>query len=84
MVRVIKNKSKKAQIFGMSFQMIFSILLIIFFIATAFIAIKFFLGIQTKSQVGFFLNDLQGELDKAWERQEGSFYFNGSLPSGID
>ncbi len=75
---------KRAQVFGMSFQMIFSILLIAFFVATAFIAIKFFLGIQKKSQIGFFLTDLQDNIDQAWQNQESNFYFNSSLPSGID
>jgi len=78
-------KCKRSQgIFGMSFQMIFSILLIVFFIAVAFIAINFFLGIQRQSQIGFFLTDLQDEIDVSWQSQEGEFYFNGTLPGAVE
>ena len=67
----------------MSFSMIFSILLIVFFFAAAFVAIKFFLGFQRQASVGLFLDDLQGDIDKAWNSPSSSFVFENTLPSGI-
>ena len=81
--KLLKDKNAEG-VFGMSFSMIFSILLIIFFIAAAFIAIKFFLGFQRNAQIGMFLDDLQYEVDKAWESQSSGFIFNSTLPSGIE
>ncbi len=80
-----KINSKKAQggLFGMSFSMIFSIILIIFFIAAAFTAIKYFLNLQRCSQVGMFTSSLQNKIDIAWNSQSSLFYFNASIPSGI-
>ena len=81
--RLLKSKRGEG-VFGMSFSMIFSIILIIFFIMAAFMAIRFFMNFQKKSQVGFFLDDLQNSIDKAWQGQESSFNFEKALPSGID
>lgn len=76
--------SRKAQgLFGMSFSMIFSILLIVFFIAAAFIAIRFFLNYQRNIQIGLFYEELQTEIDRAWNSQSTNFEFNSTLPSGI-
>lgn len=80
-----ENSSKKAQsgVFGMPFSVLFSIFLIIFFIATAFIAIRFFLRFQSDSQIGFFLSDLQDEIDDAWEAQSSSKSYDGFLPTKV-
>jgi hypothetical protein len=67
----------------MSFGMIFSIILIVFFIVAAFVAIRFFLNYQRCSQVGLFLEDLQAKVDEAFNSPSASFYFNSTLPSGV-
>jgi hypothetical protein len=77
-------KSKHAQEFlGMSFSVIFSIFLIIFFIVVAFIAIKAFLSSQQCAKIGIFTKDLQYEIDKAWNSQVSDYEFKRSLPSNL-
>jgi hypothetical protein len=78
-------KSKRSQgVFGMSFGMIFSIILIIFIVAAAFVAIKFFLDFQRSSSIGLFLEDFQGKVDEAWKSSSGDFLFEKNLPSGLE
>ncbi len=78
-------KLKKAQgAIEMSFGTIFSILLIIFFVAIAFIVIRYFLNIQDCAKVGMFLDELQTEIDKTWNSQSNTISFKGSLPTGIE
>ncbi|MEM0465831.1 MAG: hypothetical protein QXW97_04000 [Candidatus Pacearchaeota archaeon] len=86
MIKKKNNKKidKKAQeIFGLSFGMIFSIILIIFFIVVAFIVIKHFLSIQNCSKIGIFINDIEEEVERAWNSNDQSVEFKGYLPSGI-
>ena len=68
----------------MSFGMIFSIILIIFFLAFAFYAIRIFLNTQNEAQIGKFINDLQTDIDRIWggsvESSEEQEYF---LPKKI-
>lgn len=79
-----KGKSKKAEgVFGMGFGMIFSIILIVFFIAVAFIAIKSFLGTQKCAQIGIFKENFQTEIDKTWNSQMSEFEFKARLPTQI-
>ncbi len=81
---MIKNK-KAEGVFGMSFSMIFSIILIIFFISAAFIAIKFFMGFGQCAQVGLFVDDFKNKVNGVWQSQSASGYiFNSTLPSGIN
>jgi len=56
---------KKGQ-FEMGFGMIFSIFLIIAFIAVAFIAIKAFLGVGCSTETGRFIQNLNLEVDRIW------------------
>ncbi|MFA7707542.1 MAG: hypothetical protein WCX73_01200 [Candidatus Pacearchaeota archaeon] len=77
------KKNKRAQgVFGMSFGMIFSIILIVFFVAVAFIAIKSFLGTQTCAQIGIFKDNLQAEVTETWPNT-GDFEFKARLPTKI-
>ena len=64
----------------LSFGMIFSIILIIVFIAFAFYAIYKFLGIQDSAKIGLFKNDLQSDVDKMWRSSQGSQEVEYSLP----
>lgn len=68
----------------LSFGMIFSIILIIIFLAFAFYAIKTFLGIQYNAQTAKFVNDLKSDIDRVWKSTESSEEKEYALPSKID
>lgn len=73
---------KKAQV-NLSFGMLFSIILIIFFIAFAFFAIQKFLGLGNTISVGKFVGDFQLNVDKLWAGSQGSQESEYSLPKKI-
>ena len=77
------SNKKGSGIFGMGFGMIFSIILIVFFVIVAFIAINAFLDTQRCAQIGLFIEDLQGEVDKTWNSQKSDFEFKSRLPNKI-
>jgi len=68
----------------LSFGMIFSIILIIIFIAFAFYAIQKFLQIQDAAKVGQFTNNLQSDIDSAWKGSQRSQKVEYSLPKKIE
>ncbi len=68
----------------LSFGMIFSIILIIIFIAFAFYAISKFLDIGNTAQVARFTNSLQTDIDKVWRGSQASQEQEYFLPSGIE
>lgn len=65
----------------LSFGMIFSIILIIAFLAFTIYAINKFLGIQKTLQAGTLVNDLQDYVTKMWRGGQGSQQYIFSLPS---
>ncbi|MFH1889434.1 MAG: hypothetical protein ABIJ58_00960 [Nanoarchaeota archaeon] len=67
----------------LSFSMIFSIILIVVFLAVAFYAIRTLFGVQDSAQVGIFGNDLQSDIDRIWRSSEGSQALEYNLPSEI-
>jgi len=67
----------------LSFGMIFSIFLIIIFIAFAFFAINKFISTQRTVQYHQFIQDLQGDIDKMWKEQQSSQAVSYSIPSSI-
>jgi hypothetical protein len=74
---------KKEDIHGqikMSFGMIFSIILIIVFLAFAFFAIKKFLNFQSSVKILQFVDDLQTDVEKMWKSPHGSYSGGYSLP----
>tara|TARA_Y100000034_G_C6899961_1_gene415836 strand:- start:1950 stop:2444 length:495 start_codon:yes stop_codon:yes gene_type:complete len=76
--------NKRGQgVFGMSFGMIFSIIVIIAIIGVAFYVITFFLDLGNCSEIGFFYDDLQEEVDRAWQGGASQDVFSKALPSGI-
>lgn len=81
-----KIKSTRAQsgVFGMSFGMIVSIILIVFFLGSAFYAIRIFLNYQKAIMIGSFFNELQSKVDEAWNAEKVSYSTNFSLPAGIE
>lgn len=80
-----KFKSKRSQggVFGLSFGMIFSIILMAIFVVVAFIGIRYFLDFKTCSDVGFFFSELQNKIDVAWHADSYIGYYNATLPSGV-
>jgi len=82
---MVKIKNKRAQqVLGLSFSMIFSIILIIFFIVVAFIAINAFLGTKRCAQIGIFVEEFEKDVKKAWNSQKFDDEFQGILPSSIE
>jgi len=78
-------KSKRSQeIFGLSFSMIFSIILIVFLIISAFVAIKFFLGWQKKMQIGTFFDSVSSKVSEVLNSGSADITKKYSLPSGIE
>jgi hypothetical protein len=76
-------KNKKGQM-KLSFGMIFSIILIVIFIAFAFFAIKKFVGVQNSVKIGMFIDKLQSDIDKIWKGSQGTQKEEYSLPSKIE
>lgn len=68
----------------LSFGMIFSIILIVIFIAFAFYAIQKFLGIQNTVKVGQFVDNLQSDVDKAWRSSQYSQKVEYFLPTKVE
>ncbi len=77
-------KSKKAQqTMGLPFSLIFSIILIIIFFVVAFFVIQHFLDFNNCSSLGLFYDDLQNNIDEAWQSQSSDFEITPALPSNI-
>jgi len=76
-------KNKRGQM-KLSFGMIFSIILIVIFIAFAFYAIQKFLGIQNTVKVGQFVDSLQSDVDKAWRSSQYSQKVEYFLPTKVE
>lgn len=66
-----------------SFGMIFSIILIVAFIAFAIYAIFVFIGIKDTIDVSKFVSDLQGDVNTLWKASEASRHITYSLPKEI-
>jgi hypothetical protein len=67
----------------MSFGMIFSIILIIVFLAFAIYAIIKFLELQESIKITQFESNLQSDIDKMWRSSQGSQKLEYSLPKKI-
>jgi len=76
--------SKRGQILGMPFQMIFSIILIAVFIYVAIIGIKAFMSNADSLKTASFVNDFRAELERSMSSYENpSSLQKYSLPSSI-
>jgi len=75
-----KNIRGQSQI---SFGVIFSVLLIIVFVAFAIYGITIFLNTQVKAQIGLFKTDLQGDIDSRYLSTQGSTPVTYSIPKKI-
>jgi hypothetical protein len=74
---------KKRGQFQLSFGMIFSILIIIAIIATAFYVISKFLSTSKCTEIAIFHDDFKDYIDKAWRSTIHQDTFSGTLPQGI-
>jgi len=84
-------KNKRAQMMAMPYSVIFSILLIVFFIVVAFIAIKIFwcpwckdCTLSDSASEGLFKDDLKTAIDDVWNSAGGDKPFKVKLPDKID
>jgi|SRR3989344_4400070 len=75
---------KKRGDIGLSFNVIFSIIIIVVILAVAFYVISSFWGLSKCSQVGLFYDDLKDYINKAWQSTMHKETFKGELPSGIE
>lgn len=75
----MKNKGQ----IHLSFGMIFSIILIIFFIAFAFYAIQKFLGLQDSVKISQFSDNLQKDVNTVWNSAQSSQTKSYTLPTSI-
>lgn len=76
--------NKAQEVFGMSFSMIFAIILIIFFIIVAFVAIKSFLEVQDCAKIRLFITELETDVNRVWNSNDQTEKFKNDLPSGIE
>ena len=78
-----KRANKKAQIMGMSFELIFSLILIAVFIYAAFMGIKYFMATADKAKISSFIADLRSDVEGAGIAQGISKPYDFYLPKGI-
>ncbi len=78
----MKKRGKKGEL-NLSFGMIFSIILIIAFIASAFYGIKKFLEFQETINIEKFKENLQLDIDNLWKSSDGSQPVEYNLPEKI-
>ena len=77
------QKSVKGQM-KLSFGMIFSIILIIVFVAFAFYAISKLLGFQEQITVVQFRDELQKDIDATWKANENSEVVEYGVPRKVE
>ncbi len=78
------NNKNAQQILGLSFGVIFSIILIVFFIVVAGIVINSFLKVQNCARLGIFIKGFGSDIKNSWNSEYTEHEFKGNLPSSID
>jgi H+/gluconate symporter-like permease len=74
---------KKRGQMKLSFGMIFSIFLVIVFLAFAFYAIQKFLSLQEEIQIKQFTENFQNQVNKLWASNQGQSPFEAKVPDKI-
>ncbi len=69
---------------SISFEMIFSIIIIIAIIGAASYALVYFLDFKKCGEIGLFYNNFQKSIDYAWNADIVNTLFDGTLPSSIE
>lgn len=78
-------ENKKAQTFiGMSFSVIFSIIIIIFILVVGFFVIRSILETGDCAKLKIFIEDFEEDIKKAWNSDKVDFSFKGALPVKLD
>jgi len=77
-------KKRGQSVFGMPFTMIFSIIIIIAILVTAFFVIGWFLDFQRCSQAGLFLRDLDDAVKEAYDSPLSDKPFSRPLPGVVE
>lgn len=67
-----------------SFGMIFSIILIIAIVGVSIYVISYFMSLRSCTTIGFFYDDIQDRVDKAWASTKAQEIFEADLPRGIE
>ena len=80
--KICNNKAQ--QVMGLSFGVIFSMILIVFFIAITFYIINKFMYSSQCAQLGLFIDDLRSNVNNAWNSQKDDFIIKKSLPKKIE
>jgi len=75
---------RKRGSFGLSFGMIFSIIIIIAIIGVSFYVINNFLGLQKCAEQSLFYDEFQKQIDIAWNSEITERTYEAKLPGGID
>lgn len=85
MVKNLLKYRRSQESIGMSFNMIFSIILIIFFLVAAFVAIKYFLDYQKEIQLRTYFESFQGKITE-FQSSAGivgnDYVFEKNAPAG--
>ncbi len=81
---LFSSQVRKSGQMQMSFGMIFSIILIILFLAFAFYGIKTFINIQNSAVLGKFFSEFQSDIDRVWRSAETSQEKEYILPPKIN
>lgn len=80
-----KSKNKKAQeIFGLSFGMIFAVILIIFFVIIAFIVIKGWIETRDCAKTGIFFSELNNKVKDAWDSGDITSRYPIDIPTQVE
>jgi hypothetical protein len=77
-------QNKKAQIMGVPFQMIFTLILIAIFAVVGIVAIKYVISWQGQAQVSLFVNDFRAKVNDFRSVDNADYRFNSSLPTKIE
>ncbi len=80
----MKRVDNRGQIFGLSFQMIFSILLIIVFIIAAGIAARTMINNAEHARIVKFIQELNSETERVWMATTAEKTISLDLPSKIE
>lgn len=78
-----RGLNNKAQM-KMSFGMIFSLILIMAFLAFGFYAIKFLLDLQNTTKIGTFIDEFEEDVDGVWKSTQGSKKESYNIPGKIE
>lgn len=76
--------NRKAQVMGMPFMIIFSIIIIALTIYAGIVLIKGFIETSDKAKIATFYNDFKNDVNSLWQATSASKSYSYDLPSGIE